>query len=190
MLQPVSARLSAPQRFCFAAWVNPKYWPYAPQSDGVRERPSEQEAEAALAAGGDLDVGDGHCCHPPPSSQPPAACQQPAEDQPPADGRVPTGAAPADRPAVQHNHALSQRRLASDPQTSTASRLRADSAVSEDDSSGAVPSTNAPMQRHAGRLVRGRITRIIWTTNESMHYKQVPMGQSAACLAAVSLCKL
>ena len=90
VLQPVSPRLSAPwggsvpqlERLLSVGWL-------PLQSDGVRERPSEKEAEATLAAGGDLDVGDGHRCHLPPNSQPPA------DDQPPAEGRVTMGAAAA-----------------------------------------------------------------------------------------------
>jgi hypothetical protein len=111
----------------------------------VRERPSEKEAEATLAAGGDLDVGDGHCCHLPPSSQPPA------DDQPPAEGRVPMGAAAVDNPDNQHSCAHYQQPLSSEQQCSVASPLRADSAARQDSFSGDVASTDAPMQDDAGR---------------------------------------
>jgi hypothetical protein len=139
-------------------------------SDGVRERPSESEADATMATGGDLDVNDGHHSHL--QSQPAAGgdTHTPAADRP-ADGRHAAGGhAPAGAHVIDMLHAVSP--FAAHHRQSTAAQpgspsspasdaarsgpLRSGSVMSEGSSDGEMPDADAPVHNYAGKMEGGR----------------------------------
>lgn len=133
----------------------------------MRERPSESEADATLATGGDLDVDGGHRSHPQArpgaadDTQPPAA-NQPPDARHPADGHAPAGAHVIDMlhavsPFAAHHRQsdAAQPGSPSSPASDTArsAPLRSGSVMSEGSSDGDMPDADAPVHNYAGKMV-------------------------------------
>ena len=152
---------------CSRLWLGHIHCACCLQSDGVRERPSESEADAAMATGGDIDVNDGHHSHL--QSRPGAAndAHAPAANQPPdarhpADGHAPAGAHVIDMlhavsPFAAHHRQSSTTQPGSPTSpASDAARSapqRSGSVISEGSSDGEMPDADAPVHNYAGKMV-------------------------------------
>lgn len=133
----------------------------------MRERPSEEEAEATLAAGLDMEVDDGQRSHlqlehdvarrpqPPPAAEsrtPPSAV---AIDMPTAEPPFATHRRMLDDAAASSEQATSPVSLASPgSELGGGLALRAGSALSEGSSDGEMPDADAAVQNYAGTMVR------------------------------------
>lgn len=161
----------------------------------MRERPSEEEADATMAAGGDMEVDDGRHSHlqqrpamPPAaadSSRPPVgavAIEMPTESPVAAHRRgADAAAAPSSQPTSPGSP--TSPRIPTSPGSDAASplALRSGSAMSEGSSDGEMPDADAPVHNYAGKMVRDSMFTLFWTP------RLLPY-ELLSCLSFVPIC--